>query len=123
VKQNFGALGNKVFRVFSLGKPIQGTRSRRKSEIQRLFSGAAISRRAVEDLFQIDYSSKARLRCVPFRVCLASGVLKTCCLALYRSWKKKNKRKSFRWCAVKDYPPIPCGGLHVKNANEIGELF
>ncbi len=32
------------------------------------------------------------------------------------------KRKGFRWCIVKDYPPIPCGGLHVKNANEIGEL-
>ena len=29
------------------------------------------------------------------------------------------KRKGFRWCAVKDYPPIPCGGLHVKNTNEI----
>jgi Ser-tRNA(Ala) deacylase AlaX len=32
------------------------------------------------------------------------------------------KRKGFRWCAVKDYPPIPCGGLHVKNAKEIGEI-
>jgi len=29
------------------------------------------------------------------------------------------KRKGFRWCAVKDYPPIPCGGLHVKNTSEI----
>lgn len=32
------------------------------------------------------------------------------------------KRKGFRWCAVKDYPPIPCGGLHVKNAKEIGKI-
>ena len=32
------------------------------------------------------------------------------------------KRKGFRWCAVEDYPPIPCGGLHVKNAKEIGEI-
>ena len=32
------------------------------------------------------------------------------------------KKKGFRWCAVKDYPPIPCGGLHVKNAKEIGEI-
>jgi len=36
-------------------------------------------------------------------------------------WDKK--RKGFRWCAIKDYPPIPCGGLHVKNAKEIGELI
>ncbi len=33
------------------------------------------------------------------------------------------KRKGFRWCAVKDYPPIPCGGLHVKNAKEIGTII
>lgn len=33
------------------------------------------------------------------------------------------KRKGFRWCAIKDYPPIPCGGLHIKNASEIGELI
>lgn len=32
------------------------------------------------------------------------------------------KRKGFRWCAAKDYPPIPCGGLHVKNAKEIEEI-
>ena len=32
------------------------------------------------------------------------------------------KRKGFRWCAVKDYPPIPCGGLHIKNTKEIGEI-
>lgn len=32
------------------------------------------------------------------------------------------KRKGFRWCAIKDYPPIPCGGLHAKNAKEIGEI-
>lgn len=33
------------------------------------------------------------------------------------------KRKGFRWCAVKDYPPIPCGGLHIKNAKEIAEIL
>lgn len=33
------------------------------------------------------------------------------------------KRKGFRWCAVGNYPPIPCGGLHVKNTKEIGEIF
>jgi Ser-tRNA(Ala) deacylase AlaX len=33
------------------------------------------------------------------------------------------KRKGFRWCAIKDYPPIPDGGLHIKNTNEIGELL
>lgn len=33
------------------------------------------------------------------------------------------KRKGFRWCAVKDYPPIPCGGLHVKSAKEIEEII
>jgi len=33
------------------------------------------------------------------------------------------KRKGFRWCTIKDYPPIPCGGLHVKNAKEIGEII
>jgi len=32
------------------------------------------------------------------------------------------KRRGFRWCTVKDYPPIPCGGLHVKNAKEITEI-
>lgn len=32
------------------------------------------------------------------------------------------KRKGFRWCAVKNYLPIPCGGLHVKNTNEIREI-
>ncbi len=32
------------------------------------------------------------------------------------------KRKGFRWCAIKDYPSIPCGGLHVKNTKEIGEI-
>lgn len=31
-------------------------------------------------------------------------------------------RKGFRWCAIKDYPPIPCGGLHLKNVKEIGEI-
>ena len=29
------------------------------------------------------------------------------------------KRKGFKWCAIKDYPPIPCGGLHIKNIKEI----
>jgi len=33
------------------------------------------------------------------------------------------KRKGFRWCAIKNYPPIPCGGLHVKNVEEIGEII
>ncbi len=32
------------------------------------------------------------------------------------------KKKGFRWCTIKDYPPIPCGGLQVKNAKEIGEI-
>jgi alanyl-tRNA synthetase len=32
------------------------------------------------------------------------------------------KRKGFRWCRVGDYIPIPCGGVHVKNTKEIGEL-
>ncbi len=32
------------------------------------------------------------------------------------------KKKGFRWCAIKDYPPIPCGGLHIKNAKEIEEI-
>lgn len=36
-------------------------------------------------------------------------------------WDKK--RKGFRWCAVKGYSPIPCGGLHIKNAKEIGEII
>lgn len=33
------------------------------------------------------------------------------------------KRKGFRWCPVGNYIPIPCGGIHVKNTKEIGELF
>jgi len=33
------------------------------------------------------------------------------------------KRKGFRWCQVGSYIPIPCGGLHVKNTREIGELI
>lgn len=32
------------------------------------------------------------------------------------------KRKGFRWCKVGNYPPIPCGGLHVKNSGEIGNI-
>lgn len=31
-------------------------------------------------------------------------------------------RQGFKWCKIGDYAPIPCGGLHVKNTNEIGEL-
>ena len=33
------------------------------------------------------------------------------------------KRKGFRWCRIGDYIPIPCGGLHVKNTDEIGWLL
>lgn len=33
------------------------------------------------------------------------------------------KREGFRWTQVGDYPPIPDGGLHVKNTNEIGKLI
>jgi Ser-tRNA(Ala) deacylase AlaX len=33
------------------------------------------------------------------------------------------KRKGFRWCQIGVYIPIPCGGLHVKNTKEIGELI
>lgn len=32
------------------------------------------------------------------------------------------KRKGFRWCKVGNYIPIPCGGMHVKNTKEIGNL-
>ena len=32
------------------------------------------------------------------------------------------KREGFRWCEIGSYPPIPCGGLHVRNTNEIGEI-
>lgn len=32
------------------------------------------------------------------------------------------KKKGFRWCAIKDYPSIPCGGLHVKDIKEIEEI-
>ncbi len=32
------------------------------------------------------------------------------------------KREGFRWCQIGDLEPIPCGGLHVKNTKEIGEL-
>ncbi len=32
------------------------------------------------------------------------------------------KKKGFRWCAIKDYSPIPCGGLHIKNTKEIKEI-
>jgi len=30
--------------------------------------------------------------------------------------------KGFRWCQIGNYIPIPCGGVHVKNTKEIGEL-
>ena len=33
------------------------------------------------------------------------------------------KRKGFRWCRIGNYPPIPCGGLHVKNTKEIGKII
>lgn len=33
------------------------------------------------------------------------------------------ERKGFRWCKVGDYSPIPCGGIHVKNTEEIGKIF
>lgn len=32
------------------------------------------------------------------------------------------KRKGFRWTKINDYPPIPDGGLHVKNTKEIGKI-
>ncbi len=32
-------------------------------------------------------------------------------------------RKGFRWCKAGDYIPIPCGGLHLANTKEIGELI
>jgi len=33
------------------------------------------------------------------------------------------EKKGFKWCQVGDYSPIPCGGLHVKNTNEIGSII
>jgi len=35
-------------------------------------------------------------------------------------WDKE--REGFRWTQVGDYPPIPDGGLHVKNTQEIGVI-
>ena len=35
-------------------------------------------------------------------------------------WDKK--REGFRWTQVGNYIPIPDGGLHVKNTNEIGNI-
>lgn len=32
------------------------------------------------------------------------------------------ERKGFRWCKVNDFPPIPCGGVHITNTREIGEI-
>jgi len=32
------------------------------------------------------------------------------------------KLPGFRWVAIGTFPPIPCGGLHVKNAREIGPI-
>jgi len=41
-------------------------------------------------------------------------------LEIQTYWDKN--RKGFRWCKINGYPPIPCGGLHVKNAGEIGKI-
>ncbi len=41
-------------------------------------------------------------------------------LAIKSFWDKK--KKGFRWTEVDGYPPIPDGGLHVKNTKEIGEI-
>ena len=35
-----------------------------------------------------------------------------------KSYEDKDK-KGFRWCAIKGYPPIPCGGLQVVDLKEI----
>lgn len=32
-------------------------------------------------------------------------------------------RQGFRWCKIGDYIPIPCGGVHIKNTNEIRSLI
>ena len=32
-------------------------------------------------------------------------------------------RKGFKWCQVGNYDLIPCGGLHVNNTKEIGEII
>lgn len=32
------------------------------------------------------------------------------------------KRKGFRWCQIGSYIPIPCGGVHLKNSQEIGKI-
>jgi alanyl-tRNA synthetase len=32
------------------------------------------------------------------------------------------KKKGFRWCKVGNYPPIPCGGVHLRNTKEIEQL-
>ena len=32
------------------------------------------------------------------------------------------ERKGFRWCKVNDFIPIPCGGVHIANTKEIGEV-
>ncbi|MBU4246494.1 MAG: alanyl-tRNA editing protein [Nanoarchaeota archaeon] len=33
------------------------------------------------------------------------------------------KREGFRWTQIGEYPPIPDGGIHVKNTKEIGNLI
>lgn len=33
------------------------------------------------------------------------------------------KREGFRWCKIGDFDPIPCGGMHVKNINEIEKII
>lgn len=41
-------------------------------------------------------------------------------LEIISYWDKK--REGFRWTQIGDYPPIPDGGLHVNNTNEIGRI-
>ncbi len=33
-----------------------------------------------------------------------------------------DKRDGFRWCDIAGTPKIPCGGVHVKNVNEINSI-
>lgn len=32
------------------------------------------------------------------------------------------ERIGFRWCKVNNFPPIPCGGVHIDNTKEIGKI-